>query len=78
MADLFIVTVNDRPMELSHYQDAPRGGVLLQGDTATGFQTYDRARHALLRSRKYAERAGLSWDVVMQWKCQIVRVKVQG
>jgi hypothetical protein len=60
--------------QLGSYGDTPRGGILVTGDVATIFPTYSRARHAIKRTREYAEAHDLRWDILERpHKTRIVR-----
>lgn len=57
-----IVVDEDRiPLQLGHYNDTPRAGVLVSGNEVTVFQNRRQARRAIERTRRYAERDQLPW-----------------
>lgn len=77
METFYIVTCDDKPMSLGHYDNTPKAGVLtFGGDYASGFKSYASARRAVTRSRAYAENNGLPWNLRESWRCKILRVKV--
>ena len=57
----YIVTSESIPMLLGHYDDTPRGGVLVKGDSVTCFNNYSRAWRAVQRTKNYAKRNKLPW-----------------
>ena len=63
-----------RPLMLGHYNDTPRAGVLVAGDTATGFRNMRQAKRAIERSANYAKRENLKWWCPDRWT--ITRVDI--
>ena len=57
----YIVCDNTGPLMLGHYEDTPRGGVLVHGDTAQAMP-YQTARRAMRRTAEYAAERGFKWD----------------
>lgn len=58
----FVVWSQRGPLELYRYPDeCPRGGVLVEGDTATVFASWSSAQRAIKRSIAYSRAKGYSW-----------------
>lgn len=62
----------DRPLALGLVD-----GVLGHDSFATLFMTYEAARHAIRRTRRYADRHGYKWDEILGAP-KIIRVEVGG
>ena len=67
----YIVTGKLGPMEIGHYNETPRGGVLVKGDVVTLFKSAAAARRAIERTKEYEGANRLRWDT---WRLQTVRV----
>lgn len=65
MTTVGYIVINDQqhPMELAHYHDTPKAGVLMMGDVCTLFTTYARAYGAKDRTRVYAYHHNYDWGV---------------
>lgn len=58
----YIVIGGYQAMQLGHYDDTPKAGVLQRGDWATVFRTRRLAHNAIKRSKAYSESRRLNWD----------------
>ena len=56
----YVVCDNTGPLMLGHYEDTPRGGVLVHGDIAQAMP-YQTARRAMRRTEEYAAQRGFKW-----------------
>ena len=68
----YIVYNDHGPLMLGHYNDTPRGGVLLSG-YFTQSMTRKQADRAIARTTAYAAKHNLRWDC---HRLRIVRLKV--
>ncbi len=58
-------------LELCYGDDNPRGGVLMYGDVATVFPSWESAKRAIDRSARYSKAKGFNWEC---WRFGIVRL----
>jgi hypothetical protein len=69
---LYVISGQYGCLQIGHYDDTPRYGVLVYGDKAHLF-TYSSAKRAIKRTQKFVEEKGLKWDAVYN----IVRIELQ-
>ena len=62
-----VVDEKGKPLELCLREDLPGGWVLIHGDRATCFKTYQKASAAKRRSRVFEERNNYAWGCKM-WR----------
>jgi hypothetical protein len=61
----YIVVCEGIALCLANGAGMPRGGVLMQGDFSTLFESWSRARAAIKRTIKYARSNELPWGLDM-------------
>lgn len=66
----YIVTTQARgPLELWKFDNGPRGGVLVEGDRATAFPSWNAASRAIRRSLRYSEGKGYdAWPKFYEYR----------